>query len=652
MSRGRKLVALAVATAVLSLPDAANAQVDFHSCRQIECARLSVPLDRTGHVPGSIPLYVEREKARRGPATGATLLLAGGPGQAATVAYSGLEKKPYGEFAKLTPSNDIVVFDGRGTGKSGLLRCPALERANLVDYGPAAAACAKRLGARRGFYRTTDSVEDIEAVRAALGVDKLTLIGVSYGTFLAQAYAARYPTHVGRVLLDSVLDVSGWDPFYLDTFAAAPRVIRAICRHACSGFTSDPVADVDRLVRRLAHKPLKGKVTQPNGRRKPSSLTRQELLITLVATDLDPISRAELPGAVISALHGDADPLLRVKHHAVESESGGSPRDFSSAEYAANTCEEIPFPWQRFSDPSTRYGAVTAATALIPESTFYPFDRATTEGNDEIRMCRRWPEASPAPYAAPAAGSLPDVPVLMLSGEVDLRTPLEEARHAAQDWPHAQVLMVPDTGHSTMTTDFADCSTTATRRFLRGQSVAASCRRGEPFLRALAPSPLRLSQLPRAEGVRGVRGRAVVAAELTLFDVSLEFIESLLSSNANTLEGAGLRGGTWELKLTGKSGSLRLRKVEYMPGIYVSGGLVHLGTKKEAIVLHLSGPRTPDGTLHMGTKTITGRLGGKKVHSRLTGGSGVARHAPGIDRDALIRKVLRARRQFSRIGPG
>jgi hypothetical protein len=84
----------------------------------------------------------------------------------------------------------------------------------------------------------------------------------------------------------------------------------------------------------------------------------------------------------------------------------------------------------------------------------------------------------------------------------------------------------------------------------------------------------------------------------------------------------------------------------------VSGGLVHLGTKKEAIVLHLSGPRTPDGTLHMGTKTITGRLGGKKVHSRLTGGSGVARHAPGIDRDALIRKVLRARRQFSRIGPG
>ena len=71
-------------------------------------------------------------------------------------------------------------------------------------------------------------------MRAALGVDKLTLIGVSYGTFLAQAYAARYPTHVERVLLDSVLDVSGWDPFYLDIFGAVPRVLRAVCRRICA----------------------------------------------------------------------------------------------------------------------------------------------------------------------------------------------------------------------------------------------------------------------------------------------------------------------------------------------------------------------------------------------------------------------------------
>jgi pimeloyl-ACP methyl ester carboxylesterase len=639
MSRGRKLVALAVATAVLSVPDAADAQLDLHTCGKIQCGRLTVPLDRTGHVPGSVSLYVERQKARTQPATGALLLLAGGPGQASTTAYRNpLEAKPYDDFAKPAPFDDIISFDPRGTGKSGLLRCPALERANEVDYGPAAADCAKRLGARRGFYRTTDAVEDIEAVRAALGVDKLTLLGVSYGTLLAQAYAARYPTHVARVLLDSVLD--GWDPFYRDTFGAVPRVIRNVCRGSCSAFTSDPVADVDRLVRRLAAKTLRGRVVLPGGHAQKASLTRQELLIALVSTDLDPILRSQFPGAILSALHGDAYPLLRLKRHAVASESGGDPRDFSSAEYAANVCEEVPFPWTRFSATSTRYGAVSAAAALIPESAFYPFDRATTEGNDEVRMCRRWPEASPAPYTAPAAGSLPDVPVLMLSGDVDLRTPVEGARRAAAAWPHAQVLVVPNTGHSTMTTDFTTCSTKATKNFLRGQLVARSCPRGLPFLPALPPSPLGLRQLRSATGIHGVRGRAVVAAELTLFDVSLEFLEQLLNSNSNNLSGAGLRGGTWTLKLTKKSGSLRLRKVEYVPGVYVSGGIEHLATKKEREVLHLSGPRTPDGTIRIGRKSITGRLGGKKVHTKLTG-LGVARYAPTAGRDALIREITK-----------
>ena len=113
-------------------------------------------------------------------------------------------------------------------------------------------------------------MDDIEAVRAALGVDKLTLIGVSYGTFLAQAYAARYPTHVERVLLDSVLDVSGWDPFYLDVFSAVPRVLRAVCRRTCGSFTDDAVADLSLLVTRLESSSLRGRVTLPNGRRRRS----------------------------------------------------------------------------------------------------------------------------------------------------------------------------------------------------------------------------------------------------------------------------------------------------------------------------------------------------------------------------------------------
>jgi pimeloyl-ACP methyl ester carboxylesterase len=613
MTRGRTLVGFAVAAAFLVAPGASEAQLRLRSCEHVQCGRISVPLDRSGATPGAVSLYVERQQARRRPARGVTLLLAGGPGQPSTFAYNDGTKNPYGEFRSMTPDNDVVAFDGRGTGRSGLLRCPELERANLVDAGPEAAKCAARLGPRRAFYRTTDSVDDIEAVRAALGVDKLTLIGVSYGTFLAQAYAARHPTHVERVLLDSVLDVSGWDPFYLDIFRAVPRVLRAVCRQTCARFTDDEVSDLARLVGRLQRGPLHGQVTLPNGRSRRTSLTRQELFFALVSGDLDEILRASFPAAVTSALRGDLRPILRLKRHAQLSEGSGSPREFSAALYAATTCEEIPFPWTRFSDPATRFGQIAQAVAQLPETAFYPFDRATTEGNDFIRMCRRWPEASPAPAAGPPAGSLPDVPVLMLSGQMDLRTPNETARSAAADWPHAQVLTVPNTGHSVITADFSNCARQAARRFLRGQTVPAGCRSRSSQFFALPPAPLSLNELRPARGVPGVRGRAINAVELTLFDVTVEYLSSALSGQTLDLRGGGLRGGRWSLNLNARQPVLRLRGVEYMPGLRVSGEVRRVGSRREHAVLRVYGPRTPDGLLVIGPKRIAGRLGGKVV---------------------------------------
>jgi pimeloyl-ACP methyl ester carboxylesterase len=641
MLRGRTLLALAAAAVFLSIPDAAHAQLRLRNCDHVQCGRLSVPLDRSGATPGSVSLYLQRQRALRPPARGVTLLLAGGPGQPATGAYNDQTADPYGEFRKLTPSNDVVAFDGRGTGFSGLLRCPELERANLVNAGSAAAACAKRLGPPRAFYRTSDSVDDIEAVRAALGVDKLTLIGVSYGTFLAQAYAARYPTHVERVLLDSVLDVAGWDPFYLDIFGAVPRVLGAVCRQTCPAFTPDAVADLGRLVTRLQHGSLHGHVTLPNGHRRPTALTRQELFFTLISGDLDEILRASFPAAVKSALRGDFDPILRLKRHASLSEGSGTPRDFSSGLYAATTCEEIPFPWPRFSDPASRFAPISQAIAQIPEDALYPFDRATDEGNDFIRMCRRWPEASPAPAYAPAPGSLPDVPVLMLSGQMDLRTPVEGARRAAARWPHAQVLTVPSTGHSVLTADYSRCTHTAAVRFFRGQAVAARCPRGAQLFFALPPAPRSLNDLRAAQGVPGRRGQAINAAQLTLFDVTIEFVSTVLAAENLDLHGGGLRGGRWSLNLNARDPVLRLDQVEYLPGVRITGTLRKVGTRREHATLRLSGPRTPHGLLRIGSKWITGRLDGKRVRSRVPGASASAAAAGSRVTRAQLLQVAR-----------
>ncbi|MEA2466490.1 MAG: hypothetical protein QOJ57_616, partial [Thermoleophilaceae bacterium] len=224
-----------------------------------ECTRVNVPLDRSGAIPGTIPLYVERTGAKGQ----AVFALAGGPGQGnSTVTES------FNRDLPLPKDHYMVVFDQRGTGKSKALNCPELERETKRPIDVRAQDCAKRLGPRRALYTTKDSVEDLEAVRQRIGDEKITLYGVSYGTKVAVAYALKYPEHVDRLLLDSVVEPEGQSPFDLTSYAAMPRVLREVCRGECTGITADLAADVQELARRLRAQPLKGPFIDRNGRRR------------------------------------------------------------------------------------------------------------------------------------------------------------------------------------------------------------------------------------------------------------------------------------------------------------------------------------------------------------------------------------------------
>ena len=132
-------------------------------------------------MPGRVSLLVKRVRARRrGGATRPPLfVLAGGPGQSATESFGG---DALGVLYPAYARRDLIVFDQRGTGRSGLLRCRRLERSNLLRAGPAAAACARSLGARRAFYTSRDSADDIEAIRVQIGAERIALFGTSYGT--------------------------------------------------------------------------------------------------------------------------------------------------------------------------------------------------------------------------------------------------------------------------------------------------------------------------------------------------------------------------------------------------------------------------------------------------------------------------------------
>ena len=160
--RGRLAAGLGVVAALLV---AAPAEAQFKRCAKgdrAECAAIPVPLDRTGQVKGTVKISALRLPARRGPRAGTVLLLPGGPGQGGLEALLGSL-----ELVARLPAYDFVAFDPRGTGESGRLRCKALKTGR---ESTAPQRCARELGPRRGYYRSYDTVQDIEAVRAALGL--------------------------------------------------------------------------------------------------------------------------------------------------------------------------------------------------------------------------------------------------------------------------------------------------------------------------------------------------------------------------------------------------------------------------------------------------------------------------------------------------
>ena len=614
------------AAVCLALGAPAEAALRFKACPGFlfKCARLSVPLDRSGAVPGRVSLLVKRVRAQRRPRLGAVFALAGGPGQSATAAFAG---DGLGALSSVFRRRDLIVFDQRGTGRSGALRCPALERSNLFDAGPAAGACARRLGARRHHYSSRATVEDIEAIRRELGIPKIALYGTSYGVKVALGYALTYPANVDRLVLDSVVEVGGPSPFYLDTLAAVPRALRSLCRSGCRSFTRDPVDDLARLVARVGGGTLRGRVVDDRGRRRRVTLTTTELFLILLTGDFDPALRAAFPGAVRAALERDPAALLRLKRRStILGAQAPAARYVSTALFTATMCEEMPLPWPRDTppDPGRRRDLAAAAAAALPADAFAPFDGRALLRNDLLQLCDRWAAAPAPPDFGP--GPLPDVPVLVLEGEDDLRTPVENAQRVAALFPQARLVVAPGTGHSALASDLSGCTLRAFSAFFAGRPVKTGCPRPRRAYPAVSPPPRRLSAVTPAPGAAGVRGRAVRALALTLRDVAEDSLSALIvhGGDRTFALGGGLRGGHY--RIDGRN-TLRLRGVVFVPGVRVSGFVRRFDERRQRGRLRLYGPAVPDGVLRLRGRRVSGELGGRGVSAALGAGAGDARAA-------------------------
>ncbi len=450
-----------------------------------------VPLDRSGQVPGAIRIRAARIRSRRAvrpPIIGLT----GGPGQAGVIYAS--------SYAYILPTagRDLVVLDQRGTGGSGLLRCRSLERRISGSFAGAAQACGRSLGVRRSFYTSADSADDIEALRIRLGVPRIALYSVSYGTRVAVEYARRYPDRVERMILDSPVGIDAPDSLARETLGAVGRVLRTICRSGCGGAQAHPVADMARLVARLRRTPIR-RVLRRGGRRVAVSVRADDLLGLLVSSDVDPSFMRRIPPAVRAAVGGNSGPLVRLKASLYgDGSGGGTPEpisDFSPAVYAATTCEDATFAWDPTAAPATRRSQALAALDALPASDLAPFDRRAALNFGLLPLCGEWPAR--ARLVAPAAPLPTTVPALVLSGNLDLRTPLENARRLASALG-GRIVVEQGIGHGVLGHDPNGCATSAVDAFLDSRPLP-ECRRDSAItiqptarrapLRVRAPSP-------------------------------------------------------------------------------------------------------------------------------------------------------------------
>lgn len=214
--------------ALLSIPSAVPAQARAGDLRretkpidipgagrvQAELCSLTVPENRSDPKSRLIELTFMRLPGKAGASGPPLVYLAGGPGDAAVTD----NPQALAEWAPLLELGDVILLDQRGTGRStpnlayrwtgqppvNLFRSFEDGLAYLREFGQAAAAHFRAQGVDFRGYTTVESADDLEAIRAALGADKLNLLGFSYGTHLGLAAIRRHGERLANVVLIGV----------------------------------------------------------------------------------------------------------------------------------------------------------------------------------------------------------------------------------------------------------------------------------------------------------------------------------------------------------------------------------------------------------------------------------------------------------------
>ena len=441
------------------------------------CAVLSVEEDRAAPNGRTIELAIFVAPATsRTPAADPVLFLAGGPGQGA----ASLAPRILHRFDAIRRDRDIVFVDVRGTGRSNRLDCDADDPEDLadvlgakLDFDALDDCVARYGGADLSQYTSSVMIEDLDDVRAGLGYDQVNLLGISYGTLVAQMYMARYPERVRGAILDGVVPTDAELVLNLPRNAEASlKRVLADCRedHDCA-------ATFPGLERKLAavltdletNRRLEAFAHPRTGAPVRVEITRAGFTNVLVNTLYGGHARALIPMLIERAHAGDFAPAA-----AQILDSARTQKTVAMGLYFSVACAED-------------LTSLTAAKRREASRGLEYFDDRTLELLEQA--CARWPHAPLDPARREPVTSA--APTLILSGAYDPVTPPHFGEHLARSLADARHVVVPELGHGVWSYACAPDLMAAFFASLDTQAVDSSCldalRRPPPFLNANGP---------------------------------------------------------------------------------------------------------------------------------------------------------------------
>jgi len=410
----------------------------------VQCSELSVPLVYSSPTGPQIKLALKRRPTASKRRQGSLLVNPGGPGLPGT---SLVDQATLAFSDDLLQAFDIVSWDPRGTGKSDAVDCvddldpffgtdptpdtPA-EKQQLIDGAKTfQAGCKAKAGDLLAHVSTQDTVRDMDMVRAALGEDKATYFGFSYGSELGATYATMFPERVRAMVLDGAADPNaGFQADAKSTAMGLDRALSAVlddcAKHRSCPFYNggQPQQAFDQLMASLDSKPI------PSNPGRPSvgqGVAYYAVLSALYDESYWPL----LTAALAAAQRGDGSPMLAMYDDYLQRNRDGTWTN-TFEDLIAISCVDDPGP-QDLAFPDTFAAELSASAPRFGAFIAYSY------------TCMGWPAPSAPPLHIDAKGA-PAIVVIGTTG--DPVTPLEASRSLAEALEKGVLVTVEGTGHT------------------------------------------------------------------------------------------------------------------------------------------------------------------------------------------------------------